>query len=296
MVDALRYEIGLPEESWADRHALSLAFTALLVIVIVAVFFDRMFVVIPVGHRGVAWSLFYGRLRDVPEGAHIVAPWTKLYVYDIRVQELTRRLPVLTSGELQIILDTSVRYRPRTDRLGDLHRRFGPNYADKLIVQELASALQDSVGDDDYRVFADPTVFSAAMNNARSRVNAQLANEPVIVEAVRITRVTLPPEIAKAINDKLREQQLAELYVHRIDQEKREAQRKEIEATGIRRFNDIVAQSLNDELLQWRGIEATLALAKSDNAKVVVIGKTSTGLPIIFDNNQTRAAAPRPQP
>ncbi|HIO68687.1 MAG TPA: prohibitin family protein, partial [Flavobacteriales bacterium] len=64
-----------------------------------------------------------------------------------------------------------------------------------------------------------------------------------------------------------------------------EADRKRIEAQGIQDFQKIITQSINDKLLRWNGIEATLKLAESNNAKVVVVGSGKDGLPLILGNN-----------
>jgi regulator of protease activity HflC (stomatin/prohibitin superfamily) len=68
----------------------------------------------------------------------------------------------------------------------------------------------------------------------------------------------------------------------RLQKETQEAQRKRIEAQGIRDFQQIVAQGISPQLLEWKGIEATENLAKSVNSKVVVIGNNKNGLPLIL--------------
>jgi regulator of protease activity HflC (stomatin/prohibitin superfamily) len=67
-----------------------------------------------------------------------------------------------------------------------------------------------------------------------------------------------------------------------LDKERQEAQRKQIEAEGIAKYQNIVRQGLTAEYLQFKGIEATERLAGSANAKVVVVGGGKTGLPLIL--------------
>lgn len=287
MSDALRWEVGLPpEEAWVDRHAIGLVFGGLLAIVVFSVLSPRMFFSIGPGERGVRWSRFNGGSTNevFPEGVAVIPPWDRLYIYDVRVQELSAPITVLTAAQLEIVLQVSIRYHPRIDRLADLQRRFGPEYARKLVYQEVAAAAQRALGDQPFEQMIAPPAFARTMQHILESVKAQLAAEPVQIDAVRISRITLPPEIAQAINDKLREQQMVELYVYRVAEAKQEAERKSFEAEGIRRFNEIVAAGLSDRYLQWRGIEATLELAKSPNSKIVVIGKSSNGLPVIFDS------------
>jgi regulator of protease activity HflC (stomatin/prohibitin superfamily) len=70
-----------------------------------------------------------------------------------------------------------------------------------------------------------------------------------------------------------------------LQKKKQEAERKRIEAQGIADFQRIVAQGISQQLLEWKGIEATEKLASSSNAKVVIIGSGKSGLPIILGSN-----------
>jgi regulator of protease activity HflC (stomatin/prohibitin superfamily) len=77
-----------------------------------------------------------------------------------------------------------------------------------------------------------------------------------------------------------------------LEKETQEAERKRIEARGIADFQKIVTDGISDKLLAWKGIEATLEVAKSPNAKVVMIGNGKNGLPIIFDSPGVSAGKP----
>jgi regulator of protease activity HflC (stomatin/prohibitin superfamily) len=83
----------------------------------------------------------------------------------------------------------------------------------------------------------------------------------------------------------LQQEQESLEYEFRIEKEQKEAERKRIEAEGIRDFQEIVSSGISDELLRWKGIEATSQLAESENAKVVVIGSGDDGLPLILGGN-----------
>lgn len=104
----------------------------------------------------------------------------------------------------------------------------------------------------------------------------------VHIEHVLIEQITLPEQIERAIQNKLVIEQQAQEYDFRLARERKEKERKRIEAEGIRLFQDIVAEGISDRYLRWKGIDATLELAKSENAKVVVIGNASDGLPLIL--------------
>jgi regulator of protease activity HflC (stomatin/prohibitin superfamily) len=108
------------------------------------------------------------------------------------------------------------------------------------------------------------------------------AERGILLEQVLMRSVTLPTQLAQAIEAKLQSEQEAERMRFVLDRERQEADRKKIEATGIAEFQRIVSQSINENLLRWKGIEATEKLANSQNAKVVVVGGKD-GLPLILN-------------
>src|SRR5947209_13781687 len=113
-----------------------------------------------------------------------------------------------------------------------------------------------------------------------------------ILYDILVAGIELPAAIVAAINRKTEQYYIAEEYKFRVEREKRESERKKIEAEGIRDFQQTVTQGISESYLRWRGIEATLQLSQSTNAKVVVIGSGKDGLPIILGNADT---APPPQ-
>ncbi len=101
---------------------------------------------------------------------------------------------------------------------------------------------------------------------------------------VLISDIVLPDRIKAAIQSKLEQEQVAQEFDFRLDRERKEAERKRIEGKGISDFQDMVAVGIEEGLLKWKAIEATLELAKSPNAKMVIIGAGKDGLPIILGN------------
>jgi regulator of protease activity HflC (stomatin/prohibitin superfamily) len=114
---------------------------------------------------------------------------------------------------------------------------------------------------------------------------AKLSENYIQLNDILIRNITLPDKLRASIEKKLQQEQEALEYEFKIDKEKLEADRKRIEAQGIQDFQKIISQSINDKLLRWNGIEATLKLAESNNAKVVVVGSGKDGLPLILGNN-----------
>ena len=101
---------------------------------------------------------------------------------------------------------------------------------------------------------------------------------------VLISGVSLPPTIKAAIESKLEQEQVAKEFDFRLERERKEAERKRIEARGIRDFQDMIAAGIEEGLLKWKAIEATLELAESENAKMIIIGAGEEGLPVILGN------------
>ncbi|MDQ3281407.1 MAG: prohibitin family protein [Acidobacteriota bacterium] len=282
-------------EQWIHRHALAIVSVGILLLLFFIAFYNNMVIPIDSGHRGVRWSRFFGGTvlsYSYGEGVQVIPPWDRMYIYNARVQEITSRVTVLAAGELDIQIEFSVRFQPRLGQLPRLHQLYGPDYAQKLVVQEVQSALQDTIGAVTFDRLADRDGFSASMSTLVTEATKQLGRELVTIDDVVIRKITLPPAIAQAIHRKFEEQQLMLLYDYRLDRERKEALRKRIEAEGIRTYQQIVSTTLSDRLIAWKGVDATLELAKSDNAKIVIIGNTANGLPIIFDRGTGAVATP----
>ena len=113
-------------------------------------------------------------------------------------------------------------------------------------------------------------------------LRAEMAGRGIIVERVLLRNVKLPPTVTAAIEAKKQAEQEALRMQFVLQRERQEAERKRIEAAGIRDFQRIVAQGISAQLLTWKGIEATEKLAASPNAKVIVIGSGKNGLPLIL--------------
>ena len=116
----------------------------------------------------------------------------------------------------------------------------------------------------------------------------------MLVESVLLRDIQLPATLKASIEAKQQAEQEALAMNFRLQKETQEAQRKRIEAAGIRDFQQIVAQGISPQLLEWKGIEATETLAKSANAKIVVIGNSKNGLPLILGHNLQKAEGGTP--
>jgi regulator of protease activity HflC (stomatin/prohibitin superfamily) len=232
------------------------------------------------GERGVRWSRFGGGTvldRVYGEGIRLIFPWDRMYIYNIRVQEVHDSIIVLSSNGLTISVTYSCRYHPYPGTLPLLHQQYGPTYADVLVRPEVVSALRAVIGN--YRpedIYARDE--QGLLDELLTVLQSNLTNHYIVVQDILLKELRLTTEMEAAINDKLVKEQQALAYEFRLKLEEAERQRKTIEAAGIRSFEDISKISI----LRWRGIEATLKLAESPNSKVVIVGAGQDRLPIIL--------------
>jgi len=256
--------------------------------IIAIIFLSKSTVNIDAGEAGVLWKRFDGGVViDQPplgEGFHIVAPWNTVIVYEVRQQELFEKMKVLSSNGLDIILETSSWYMPRPEDLGRLHQEKGEDYLERVIKPTLRSAARSVVG----RYTPEQLYASkrdVIQNEIFDEAKKILDGQYIELNEVLVRDVTLPATIKDAIERKLKQEQESLEYEFRLVTASKEAQKQIIEAKGKADANKILSASLTDKILQDKGIEATLELAKSPNTKVVIVGSSKDGLPLILGNN-----------
>jgi hypothetical protein len=185
-----------------------------------------------------------------------------------------------------------------------LHQYIGPNYVSILLTTEIGARARDVFSHNtpeeifsDRRIQIQQEILHDVQIDLRQTFSP-MAGHPidfVKLDDVLIRGITLPPDVEAAINRKEEQKQLNLEYDYRLLREAKETERKRIEAQGIREFQDIVSSGITDSYLRWKGIEATLELARSNNAKVVIVGGGKGGLPIILGNmDGAPKEAPRP--
>ncbi|MEX2455551.1 MAG: prohibitin family protein [Rhodospirillaceae bacterium] len=247
---------------------------------------SRVVITIRSGQAGVIYHWVSGTNLDrlYGEGLHLIWPWDRMHIYDVRLQTREREYTMLTQGGLPVKLLVAVRYRPDISMLPLLHVTVGPDYLEKVVFPETAAALRRAVGQ-----YGPEEVYTSKRGFLESVVVTSLTNVEdryVIIDNVLVRSVELPLPVSQAIENKLMLSENEKAYVYRLEIERKEAERKEIEAGGIRSYQDIVKQSLTEDLLRWQGIQATRELATSPNAKTVVIGGGKDGLPIILGGDR----------
>jgi regulator of protease activity HflC (stomatin/prohibitin superfamily) len=318
------------------EHAPELAVGIFILIFVLTYYSRSIFYNVPAGHVGVLWKRFGGgtvlNCHNVPvsytllssegfllaagneppeksfvcqtwgEGLHAIFPWDEFFIYDIRAQQITHSVDVLSADGLKMTADIAFQFQPTVSQIPIIHKFLGPDYDEKIL-----SALVGAVARDVLSQNTPQQIFSARrtaietqiLNNVQGTLNEAYNQPGLTLNIAKILRVLirtiiLPPGVAEAIVRKNEQMQRNEAFDFTLLLASKEAERKRIEANGIRDFQNTVAAGITESYLRWRGIEATLELASSQNAKIVIIGAGKEGLPVILGNVDANAPSTTP--
>lgn len=274
-------------KAWHRRNFLYIFIAEFLFVFLFLVLAKFMFFTIPSGHAGVLFLRFGGGTVTktvYDEGFQIIAPWNTLTIYDVRIQQIEHSFQVISSDGLEVDVTVSIRYRPKVELLGILHQRVGQHYVEKIVIPEIQALARSTFGE--YTPEEMYTTKRSLIQSTLEGALGQIGERYVLLDDLLIKVIKLPSGLRVAIEEKLIQQQHAQEMKFKIDRERLEADRKEIEALGVTKFQRIVGATLTDQLLQYKGIDATLKLSESPNAKVVVIGGKN-GMPLILDTLAT---------
>jgi prohibitin 1 len=234
------------------------------------------------GHVGVL--TLFGKVQTndtLGEGIHLINPLKTNNELSIQTQTLKESASVPSSEGLMMSLDTSLIYHLNPDRAAEVFQKIGADYENVVVEPTLRSAIREATASHTANALYTGEREMVA-KQIYDQVSAQLNQRGLTVENVLLRDIQLPATLKAAIEAKQQAEQESLAMNFRLQKETQEAQRKRIEAAGVRDFQQIVAQGITPSLLEWKGIEATENLAKSANSKVVVIGNSKNGLPLIL--------------
>lgn len=253
------------------------------------------------------------------EGVRLILPWDEVFLYDLRLQSVVQKYNAITKDGVSVTAQINVRLQLQYRSLPLLHKFIGPGYLTSVVNPEIGSQARNVMS----QYTAQQVYTSRDQIQHKIRENTQKALDTRLNRLIQlptmggpdfvlykdflqgaiqvvdtlVLSIELPPAIVAAINRQTEQFYLIQEYKYRVQREAEESQRKQIEANGIAIFQRTVSQGISDSYLRWRGIEATLALAQSPNAKIVIIGAGKEGLPIILGNVDAPAGpSPTPQP
>ena len=255
-------------------------------------------------------QVVFGKVKEnvLKEGVHVVNPFVSVEQMSIRTESYTMAsgthegnlqgddsIATLSKDGLSMPLDATVSYRLNADQAVWVYRNIGPNYVDKIIRPASRAGIREAVSQ-----FTAQEAYSSKREELAGIITSKLeasiqsiltksqgydGDSAFVVQQVLLRNINIPARLRDSIEAKLDAEQKALKMQFVIQEEEQEAERKKIEAEGIADFQRIVSEGINDDLLKWKGIEATENLAQSQNSKVIVIGSGDDGLPLILGGN-----------
>jgi prohibitin 2 len=277
----------------------------------------NVFVTVPTGHVGILWKRFRGGTQLDPralkdEGLRVLLPWDKLFLYDLRLQTTTDTYNAISKDGVNLAATINIRFRLKHDAVPQLHQSIGPEYIARMLRPEIGNRAREIIAE-----YSAEEVYSTKRQEIQKRIRTHTEamlgqsmiqrseqeseygehyrvslDEMLNLYDTLVLGLELPQTVVAAINRKVEQYYLVQEYGFRVEREKKESERKQIEANGIRDFQQTVTQGISDSYVRWRGIEATLQLAQSPNSKIVIIGSGKDGLPVILGNVDTPVAPP----
>lgn len=269
------------QKNMAFKGLAGIALGAMLVFGLVAIL--ECFTQIPAGHVGVIDFFGVVSRSTLPPGINPVNPLAKVEKFSTQTQEVKETMQVLSREGLTIGLEMSVLYRLNPDSAGRVYQTIvGGDYENVVLKPQFRSISRSVTAS-----FQASALYSTERERLAVAIQEELSKtvgpRGIIIESAPIRNVGLPSQLTEAIEQKQRADQESQRMEFILTKEKQEADRKRIEAKGIADFQTIVAQGISENLLRWKGIEATEKLANSQNTKVIIVGAGKDGLPIILD-------------
>jgi regulator of protease activity HflC (stomatin/prohibitin superfamily) len=265
-----------------NKSEASFALMGIAVALVIAL--SQSWTIIPAGHTGVID--FLGNVSDetLKPGVNLVNPMAQIEKMSIKTQELKELMSVPSKEGLSVDLEISLLFKLDSDMANQIYKTVGPNYADIILVPQFRSVVRGVTAR-----YEAKALYTASREKLAGEILDELGKlvgpRGITVEQAPLRQIKLPARLTQSIEEKLQAEQESQRMAFILQKETQEADRKRIEAKGIADFQDIVAKGISDQLLKWKGIEATEKLASSPNAKIVVIGSGKDGLPLILGGN-----------
>ncbi|MBS4033627.1 MAG: prohibitin family protein [Ignavibacterium sp.] len=254
------------------------------VIIAALVAISQFWTVIPAGHVGVVD--FFGVVSDntLYPGVNFVNPMANVIKFDARTQELKEDMIVPSKEGLTVQLEISLLFSLSFENANKIYKTVGEDYVNKILIPQFRSVVRGVTARYEAR-----SLYTADREKLAKEIETELASlvgpRGITLEAAPMRQIKLPAGLTASIEEKLKAEQESQRMQFILQRETQEAERKRIEAKGIADFQDIVSKGISEQLLRWKGIEATEKLANSNNSKVIVVGSGKDGLPIILGGN-----------
>jgi regulator of protease activity HflC (stomatin/prohibitin superfamily) len=238
---------------------------------------------VPPAHIAVVTTAGKLGSETLQPGVHFTSPISGIHAFSTKTIKIEQTNEVPTKEGLSVTLNVSLLFHIEPSRARDIYLNLGKNYDELVVEPELSSAVRGLTSESDAKA-----LYTEGRNVMQKRLKEELASKLVprgiIVEDVLLKAVKLPQQLTNSIELKAQAEQESARMAFILEKERQEAERKSIEAIGIADFQRIVSEGISEQLLQWKGIEATERLAQSSNAKVVFVGNSQDSLPVLLSD------------
>jgi Membrane protease subunits, stomatin/prohibitin homologs len=271
-------------EYW-DKHTIGISLGLLVFVFLIALFWNSIFVSIDSGEQGIRWSRFNGtELNEIyGEGLHAIWPWDRMYIYVTRLQNQTDTMQILTSEGLTIKVEFSYRFYLIKDSIPTIHKNLGVTYVNSFVRPEVEAASMAIIGN-----FTPEQLYKMSTLVIQSTIkyylSKQLLEENIVMDDYLIRKISLPDLVSNSIERKMVAEQMSYEFNYKLEIEEKEKKRKIIEADGIRQFEEIS----KIPILKWKGLEVTSEFAKSNNAKIIIMGNGKNDLPLLLNSDEKK--------
>lgn len=229
--------------------------------------------VVPAGYVGVVDVFGSVSPRPLASGINFVNPLARVITFSVRTQEDKETMSVPSKEGLNISLDVSVLYKLDPSRAVDVYKTVGPSYQNVILLPQYRAAARGvTVAHEAKALYtSEREMLAQAIDDS---LKSLIADRGIIVERVLLRAITLPVTVSAAIEQKLKAEQEAERMKFILQRETQEAERKRIEAGGIRDAQEIIAQSLSAEYLHYLWINTL-----NENPNVIYVA-TEANMPL----------------
>ncbi len=237
-------------------------------------------------HPGeVAVRQSFGKLSDTVRGPGLVVH-SPIGISFVRVPVRTSNLEVsldLPSQEgLNVLAEVSILYHINRDLAPTLLETVGMGYEREVVLPVFRSAAADVSARYNAKDMHSGERYGIE-EAIRQRMEDVLVGRGIVIEAVLMKSISLPPRLYSAVEEKLSAEQQSERMQWILAKERQEADRRRIEAEGIRDAQRILEEGLTPGVLQWRSLETFKELSQSPNAKIIFTDGT---LPMLIDSTR----------
>ncbi|MFC2130024.1 prohibitin family protein [Bacteroidota bacterium] len=246
------------------------------------------------GHVGV--KVLFGEVKSgvLHEGLNIINPLVDVKEMSIQTQNYTMAanydegdkagddaIRVLSKDGLQVEIDLTILFRVMPNKAPNIFRELGLNFRDKIIRPTARTKIRENaVNYNAIDLFSTLRVpFEAAI---KAGIIKDLKERGIELEKLLIRNINLPKSVKESIERKITAVQDAQRMEYVLQKETQEAERKRVEARGVRDAQKIINAGLSEKILRFESIKVQKELVNSPNSKIILLGSGKGAPPFII--------------